>query len=111
MFDLSKREEVHMTDIVNSTLFSPRTAAEQCSKDHRYLQEQLFIFCMHYLDELSESFHNRRYDARNEFSCSSAAKIVDAIFDKTDLTEIKYTTMLKKSLQRKNELKANGTTD
>lgn len=100
---IKMQERTSFTDIVNSTLFSPRTSAEECAKDHRYLQEQLFIFVMHFLDEMSENYHNGHYDARNEFSCAKAAAIVDAIFSADNLLEVKYTTMMKKSADRKKD--------
>lgn len=109
MIDLKKK--VGMTDIVNSTLFSPREAAKECAKDHRYLQEQLFIFCVHYLDEMSENYHKKNYDARNEFSTYAASRIIDSIFDREDMVEIKYSTMLKESKERKKNVEANAATN
>lgn len=62
--------------MINSTGFSPRHSACYCAtKMHRYLQAQLFKFCLHYIGVMARNFRMKRYDGRNEWACETADKI------------------------------------
>lgn len=51
-----------------------KRAAETLSHAHRYLQGEVFMFCLYYIRALSVNAKKGRYDSRNEFACELASK-------------------------------------
>lgn len=67
----------NFSDYVNNTLHHEKKAAENMARDHRYLQNEMFIVCMAYIKELAKSFKNGNFDARNKYACETSKLIVD----------------------------------
>lgn len=65
--------------LVNSTSFTPREVAEHCASGHRFLQQELFKFCMAYVEEMHEKHMHGYYDARNAWSCKLSNEIVEKV--------------------------------
>lgn len=52
-------------------------AAKAMSKDHRYLQNEMFKVFMSYIKILAENCENGCYDPRNEYAAETSKKIID----------------------------------
>ena len=76
MIDLEKKPSI--SQISNSTLFNAKEQAYEAANDHRYLQHQMFMFCVHFIDLMAKNYNKNRYDARNEFACKTASDMVNA---------------------------------
>lgn len=67
-----------ISDIVNNTLFDPLRVGCKMAKGHRYLQQQLFKMCVHFLACLSKHYKEGIYDGRNEMACKYANAMMEA---------------------------------
>lgn len=70
-----------LEDFVNGRITSKEKVAERMARSHRYLQQELFSLFTYYTKNLSDAFEKGRYDARNEWSCKKANKIVTECFE------------------------------
>lgn len=52
-----------------------KRAANAMGREHRYLQSEMFKFCMEYIKVLAEHYDNGCYDPRNEWACRTANSI------------------------------------
>lgn len=53
--------------------------AERFNAEHRTIQQQIFSLFLHICSELAERYKENRYDARNEYACKMAAKIIELV--------------------------------
>lgn len=91
-----------ISDLVNSTLFSPMETGVELTTDHRYLVNEEFKMFLHFVGQLSRNYEKGWYDDRNEFACKCSKVIVEAL-EKADLYdrkfwEEKYNEILEKSV-------------
>jgi hypothetical protein len=86
-YNLCKRDGVTDDDLfvrffsnfVNGRLCNRKYVAEKMCKEHRYLQEQMFLVCLSYIRRLAENYEEGRYDGRNEYSCKTSSLIIQAL--------------------------------
>lgn len=87
---MEKNEKTRqISDIVNSTLFSPMEVGVQLANEHRYLVNEMFKMFLHFSGKLAMDYEKGFYDGRNEFACKCSKIIVDALKD-NDLYDTKY---------------------
>lgn len=63
------------SDFVNGKCHNKEKVAKLMANDHRYLQQEMFLIFMSYVEVLSNNFENGFYDDRNKWSCEMANKI------------------------------------
>lgn len=68
-----------LSEFVNGRIRSPKRVAEEMAKDHRYLQQEMFKICYEYMKILAENNDKGWYDARNEWACNTAKKMIDSL--------------------------------
>tara|TARA_Y100000385_G_C13091998_1_gene639267 strand:+ start:2815 stop:3099 length:285 start_codon:yes stop_codon:yes gene_type:complete len=90
MIDLNKKKQ-SISSISNSTLFNAKEEAIEASKEHRYLQHQMFMFCVHFIDLMAKNHKENRYDGRNEFACEMARDMVDSYQNSKSELNYKFT--------------------
>lgn len=78
-----------ISNIVNSTLFSPIEVGVELSTDHRYLQNELFKAFLHFTGQLARNEAKGHYDDRNEFACKCSKVIIKAL-QEADLYDAKF---------------------
>lgn len=66
-------------DFVNGRCHDKQKVATLMSRDHRYLQSEMFKVCMEYIKILAENYSKGFYDGRNEYSCTTSAKMINAL--------------------------------
>lgn len=64
-------------NFVNGKMRSKEHVAERMSREHRYLQQEMFKVCMAYISKLSEAYEKGYYDPRNEWSCKMSNSIIN----------------------------------
>lgn len=62
---------------INSMCFDYEAFCHRMSREHRALQQDFTTLCFKWLKTLSEMYKNGSYDARNEYACKMANKIVE----------------------------------
>lgn len=80
--EMSKRDvefaKETLSRFVNGEMGSAKDVAAQMSRDHRYLQQEMFKICYEYIRILAMNHGHGRYDGRNEWACETAAKMLAA---------------------------------
>lgn len=76
--DVEKTFAELFSDFVNGYCHDKKKVAELMSRDHRYLQNEMFKIFVEYVKILAKNYENRFYDGRNEWACETAKKFVDA---------------------------------
>ncbi len=76
MSKFAKQSADILSTVVNSTTFNAKEVAEITSKDHRYLQQELYKFCRAYIKEMADKDIKKDTDARNFWAVSDAKSIV-----------------------------------
>lgn len=67
------------SDYVNKCPNDFNKATDKMARDHRYLQNEMFIFFMSYVQKLSKAFENGNYDDRNRYACKTSNMIIKAL--------------------------------
>lgn len=80
-----------ISELVNSTLFSPLATGVELTTDHRYLQNELFKMFLHFAGQLSRNHETGKFDDRNEFACRCSKVMIEAL-EQADLYERKFWT-------------------
>ena len=78
-----------ISNIVNSTLFSPIEVGVELTTDHRYLQNELFKAFLHFTGQLARNEAKGNFDDRNEFACKCSKVIIKAL-QEADLYDAKF---------------------
>lgn len=65
------------SSFVNGRMHSKKHVAERMSKDHRYLQSEMFKLCLEYIKILAENADKGYYDPRNEWACKTSKLMID----------------------------------
>ena len=68
-----------ISDYVNGKMGSAQKTAELMSRDHRYLQQEMFKIFLEYMKILSRNYKDGRYDARNEWACKCSNIAVEEL--------------------------------
>ena len=64
---------------VNGRCINKEKVAELMTKEHRYLQSEMFFVCMAYFRKMAENYDNGNYDLRNEYACHTAKQMISAL--------------------------------
>ena len=72
-----------LSRFVNGRCVSKERTASLMAKDHRYLQQQVFLLFMEYVRILADNYRKGWFDARNEWSCRTSASIIDLLEKRT----------------------------
>ncbi len=64
---------------VNCKCYNKNNVAELMSREHRYLQSEMFFVCMAYIRKMAENYDNGNYDLRNEYACRTAKQMIEAL--------------------------------
>ena len=67
------------SNFVNGQCHNKMKVAKLMANDHRYLQQEMFLLFLNYVEILSENYNNGLYDKRNEYSCQIANKIMEIL--------------------------------
>lgn len=51
-------------------------AANAMGREHRYLQSEMFKFCVEYMKVLAKHYDNGCYDPRNKWACKTAKTLI-----------------------------------
>lgn len=78
-----------ISDLINSTLFSPLETGVELTTDHRYLVNEAFKMFLHFAGQLSRNHENGNYDDRNEFACRCSKVMIKAL-EEADLYDRKF---------------------
>lgn len=54
-----------------------KRAASTMSREHRYLQNEMFKVCLEYIKKLAENCENGWFDPRNKYAAETSKKIID----------------------------------
>lgn len=65
------------SNFVNGKMRSKEHVAERMSREHRYLQQEMFKVCLEYIKALAKSYEAGRFDPRNEWSCKMSNSIIE----------------------------------
>jgi hypothetical protein len=84
-YDLCKRGGETNDDVfarffgnfVNGKCESKRKVAELMSKEHRYLQNEMFKVCLEYIKILAENCEKGWFDPRNQYAAKTSKEIID----------------------------------
>ena len=68
-----------ISELVNSTLFSPVETGVELTTDHRYLVNEEFKMFMHFAGQLARNCERGNYDDRNEFACKCSKVMIQAL--------------------------------
>lgn len=60
-------------------LSGQQAVARKMSRDHRYLQSEMFKLCLEYVKCLAKAYDNGCYDPRNEWACTAAHHMLNGI--------------------------------
>jgi hypothetical protein len=71
----------NFSDYVNRCPNDFKKAAEQMGREHRYLQSEMFKFCLEYFKVLDKAYLNNCYDPRNEWAVKTANKIMSLLME------------------------------
>ena len=67
------------SSFVNGKCGNKENVAELMSREHRYLQSEMFFVCLAYIRKMAERFDNGNYDLRNEYACRTAKQMISAL--------------------------------
>jgi hypothetical protein len=67
------------SSFVNGKCHNKDNVAELMSREHRYLQSEMFFVCLAYIRKLAENYDNDCYDLRNEYACRTAKQMISAL--------------------------------
>lgn len=67
------------SSFVNGKCGNKDNVAELMSREHRYLQSEMFFVCLAYIRKLAENYDNDCYDLRNEYACRTAKQMISAL--------------------------------
>jgi hypothetical protein len=78
-----------ISNLINSTIFSPLETGVELTTDHRYLVNEAFKMFLHFAGQLSRNHESGNYDDRNEFACRCSKVMIEAL-EKADLYDRKF---------------------
>ena len=67
------------SSFVNGKCYNKEKVAELMSREHRYLQSEMFFVCLAYIRKMAENYDENCYDLRNEYACHTAKQMISAI--------------------------------
>ena len=67
------------SSFVNGKCGNKENVAELMSREHRYLQSEMFFVCLAYIRKMAENYDNDCYDLRNEYACRTAKQMIEAL--------------------------------
>lgn len=67
------------SSFVNGKCHNKENVAELMSREHRYLQSEMFFVCLAYIRKMAENYDNDCYDLRNEYACRTAKQMISAL--------------------------------
>lgn len=62
---------------VNGKCHDKKKVAEIMCREHRYLQNEMFLLFMKFVIKLAENCENGYYDPRNKYAAETSKKIID----------------------------------
>jgi len=68
-----------MSDYVNNMSMEPKEFVEEMSREHRTLQQIFTNLCFEWMKKCAENYGKGDFDGRNEYSCKTCSKIVEAV--------------------------------
>ena len=67
------------SSFVNGKCYNKENVAELMSREHRYLQSEMFFVCLAYIRKMAENYDNGCYDLRNEYACRTAKQMISTL--------------------------------
>ena len=67
------------SSFVNGKCGNKENVAELMSREHRYLQSEMFFVCLAFIRKLAENYDNDCYDLRNVYACRTAKQMISAL--------------------------------
>ena len=63
------------SEFVNGRCHDMTKVGELMTREHRYLQQEMFKVCLAYIKQLAKCNEDGRFDPRNEWACQTAANL------------------------------------
>ena len=67
------------SSFVNGKCGNKENVAELMSREHRYLQSEMFFVCLAYIRKLAENMKKGNFDLRNAHACQTAKQMIEAL--------------------------------
>ena len=67
------------SSFVNGKCGNKENVAELMSREHRYLQSEMFFVCLAYIRKLAENMKKGNFDLRNAYACQTAKQMIEAL--------------------------------
>ena len=67
------------SSFVNGKCGNKENVAELMSREHRYLQNEMFFVCLAYIRKLAENMKKGNFDLRNMYACQTAKQMIEAL--------------------------------
>jgi hypothetical protein len=67
------------SSFVNGKCHNKENVAELMSREHRYLQSEMFFVCLAYIRKLAENMKKGNFDLRNAYACQTAKQMIEAL--------------------------------
>ena len=67
------------SSFVNGKCSNKENVAELMSREHRYLQSEMFFVCLAYIRKLAENMKKGNFDLRNAYACQTAKQMIEAL--------------------------------
>jgi hypothetical protein len=64
---------------VNGKCHDKKKVAKLMCNEHRYLQNEMFLLFMKFVEKLCENAKEGRYDGRNQYACNTSKIIINAL--------------------------------
>lgn len=71
----------NFSDYVNRCGHNNKKAVKEMGRDHRHLQQEMFILCLEYMKVLAEAYKQDRYDPRNQWAAKCSDKAIQALIE------------------------------
>jgi hypothetical protein len=75
---------IEFSDFVNVSTHDRQEFADQVTREHRFLQQEMFNALMKCVENWAKSYDNNMYDARNEYACKASKAMIEGL-KKADL--------------------------
>ena len=70
---------IEFSDFVNVSTHDRQEFADQVTREHRYLQQEMFNAMLKCIENWSEAKDSGRYDARNEYAVKASKAMIEGL--------------------------------
>jgi hypothetical protein len=70
---------IEFSDFVNVSTHDRQEFADQVTREHRYLQQEMFNAMMKCIENWEKAYDSGYYDARNEYAVKASKAMIDGL--------------------------------